>query len=38
MLAAERVTRRTLSDDEHRRLIEEALTEADLSKLNGSAR
>jgi F-type H+-transporting ATPase subunit b len=37
MLAAERVTRRTLSDDEHRRLIEEALSEADLSKLNGSA-
>jgi F-type H+-transporting ATPase subunit b len=37
MLAAERVTRRTLSDDDHRRLIEEALTEADLSKLNGSA-
>ncbi|MDH3227042.1 MAG: F0F1 ATP synthase subunit B [Thermoleophilia bacterium] len=33
MMAAEKVTRRTLSDDEHRRLIEEALAEADLSKL-----
>lgn len=33
MLAAEKVTRRTLSDDEHRRLIEEALAEADMSKL-----
>jgi F-type H+-transporting ATPase subunit b len=33
MLAAEKVTRRTLSDDEHRRFIEEALAEADMSKL-----
>ena len=33
MMAAEKVTRKTLSDDEHRRLIEEALAEADLSKL-----
>lgn len=33
MMAAEKVTRRTLSDAEHRRLIEEALAEADLSKL-----
>ena len=33
MQAAEKVTRKTLNDDEHRRLIEEALAEADLSKL-----
>ena len=33
MMAAEKVTRKTLSDDDHRRLIEEALAEADLSKL-----
>jgi len=33
MMAAEKVTRKTMTDDEHRRLIEEALAEADLSKL-----
>jgi F-type H+-transporting ATPase subunit b len=33
MMAAEKVTRRTLAGEEHKRLIEEALAEADLSKL-----
>jgi F-type H+-transporting ATPase subunit b len=31
LLAAEKVSRRTLSDEDHRRLIEEAIREADLS-------
>jgi F-type H+-transporting ATPase subunit b len=31
LLAAEKVSRRSLSDDDHRRLIEEAIEEADLS-------
>lgn len=31
LLAAEKVCRRTLSDEDHRRLIEEAIREADLS-------
>jgi F-type H+-transporting ATPase subunit b len=35
VLATERVTRRTLDDDDHRRLVEEALAEADFSSLAG---
>lgn len=31
--AAEKVTRKSLSDDDHRKLVEEALSEADLSGL-----
>jgi F-type H+-transporting ATPase subunit b len=31
--AAEKVTRKSLSDDDHRRLVEEALADADLSGL-----
>lgn len=33
LMAAEKVTRRTLTDDEHRRVIEEAIADADLSTL-----
>jgi len=33
LLAAEKVTRRSMSDADHRRLIEEALKEADLSEI-----
>lgn len=38
LLAAEKVSRRSLSDDDHRRLIQEAIDEADLSavSLNGA--
>jgi F-type H+-transporting ATPase subunit b len=38
LLAAEKVSRRSLSDEDHRRLIEEAIAEADLSAIsrNGS--
>lgn len=36
LLAAEKVTRRTLSDADHRRLIEEAIREADLSGVTGA--
>ena len=32
LAAAEKVTRKTLSDDDHRRLVEEALQELDLAK------
>lgn len=35
LLAAEKVTRRSLDDADHRRLIEEAIAEADLSSLSG---
>ena len=40
LLAAEKVSRRSLSDDDHRRLIEEAIEEADLSAVatNGTGR
>ncbi len=40
LLAAEKVSRRSLSDDDHRRLIEEAIAEADLSAVatNGNGR
>ena len=31
--AAEKVTKKSLSDDDHRRLVEEALADADLSGL-----
>jgi F-type H+-transporting ATPase subunit b len=37
LLAAEKVTRKSLSDDDHRRLIEEALREAELSVLGDGA-
>ena len=33
LMAAERVSRKSLSDEDHRRLIEEAIAEADLSRL-----
>ena len=38
LLAAEKVSRLSLSDEDHRRLIEEAIEEADLSAVstNGS--
>lgn len=36
LLAAERVSRRTLSEPDHRRLVEQALEEADLSALTGN--
>ena len=36
LLAAEKVSRRSLSDDEHRQLIEQAIDEADLSALPGN--
>jgi F-type H+-transporting ATPase subunit b len=35
VLATEKVTRKTLDDDDHRRLIEEALGEVDFSQLAG---
>jgi F-type H+-transporting ATPase subunit b len=40
LLAAEKVSRRSLSEDDHRRLIEEAIEEADLSTIasNGNGR
>jgi F-type H+-transporting ATPase subunit b len=40
LMAAEKVSRRSLSDDDHRRLIEEAIEEADLSAVatNGNGR
>jgi F-type H+-transporting ATPase subunit b len=37
LLAAEKVTRKSLTDADHRRLIEEALREADLSALRDGA-
>jgi F-type H+-transporting ATPase subunit b len=36
VLATEKVTRKTLDDDDHRRLIEEALGEVDFSQLAGN--
>ncbi len=38
LLAAEKVSRRSLSDDDHRRLIEEAIDEADLSTLSANGK
>jgi F-type H+-transporting ATPase subunit b len=32
LAAAEKVTRKTLTDDDHRRLVEDALKEIDLAK------
>ena len=37
MLAAEKVTRKTLTEDDQRRLIDEALSEIDFSALEGSS-
>jgi F-type H+-transporting ATPase subunit b len=34
-VATEKVTRKSLDDDDHRRLIEEALEEVDFSALGG---
>ena len=34
--AAEKVTRKSLSDDDHRKLVEEALADADLSGLRSA--
>ena len=34
-MATEKVTRKSLDDDDHRRLIEEALAEVDFSALAG---
>jgi F-type H+-transporting ATPase subunit b len=38
LMAAEKVSRRSLNDDDHRRLIEEAIDEADLSALSTNGR
>lgn len=38
VLATEKVTRKSLSDDDHRRLVEEALEEVDFSALAGNSR
>jgi F-type H+-transporting ATPase subunit b len=38
VLATERVTRKTLDDADHKRLVEEALAEADFSSLAGNGR
>jgi len=37
VIATEKVTRKSLDDDDHRRLIEEALSEVDFSALAGDA-
>jgi F-type H+-transporting ATPase subunit b len=37
VLATEKITRKTLSDQDHKRLIEEALAEVDFSSLAGEA-
>ena len=36
VMATEKITRKSLDDDDHRRLIEEALTEVDFSALAGT--
>jgi F-type H+-transporting ATPase subunit b len=38
LLAAEKVSRRSLRDEDHRRLIEEAISEADLTAVGGNGR
>ncbi len=38
MLATERVTRKSLSEDDQKRLVEEALGEVDFSALAGNAK
>ena len=35
VIATEKITRKSLTDDDHRRLIEEALSEVDFSELAG---
>jgi len=37
LAAAEKVTRKSMSDEDHRRLVEEALREIDLSQTGGTA-
>jgi len=37
VMATEKVTRKTLTDDDHRRLVEDALSELDFSALAGGA-
>jgi F-type H+-transporting ATPase subunit b len=37
VLATEKVTRKTLTDDDQRRLVEEALGEVDFSTLSGQS-
>jgi F-type H+-transporting ATPase subunit b len=37
VLATEKVTRKTLTDEDHRRLVEDALSELDFSALSGGA-
>ena len=37
MLATEKITRKSLDEEDHRRLIEEALSEVDFSELAPSA-
>ena len=36
MLATEKVTRKSLNEDDQRRLVEEALSEVDFSALSGA--
>ena len=38
VLATEKVTRKTLTDEDHRRLVEEALAELDFASLSGEER
>ena len=38
VLATEKVTRKTLTDDDHKRLVEEALAELDFASLSGEER
>jgi F-type H+-transporting ATPase subunit b len=38
VLATEKVTRKTLTDEDHKRLVEEALTELDFATLSGEER
>jgi F-type H+-transporting ATPase subunit b len=35
LIATEKVTRKSLNDEDHRRLIQEALSEVDFSSLSG---
>jgi F-type H+-transporting ATPase subunit b len=37
VLATEKVTRKTLTDEDHRRLVADALSELDFSALSGGA-
>ena len=38
MIATEKVTRKTLTDDDHKRLVEDALKEVDFSALSGNGK